>query len=48
MDATAAGLLETIETDAYWLSIRLHQICGRFDDLLEIEHEWIPALCARL
>jgi len=32
-EAIAAALIEAIETDAYWLSMRTHRICGTFPDL---------------
>jgi hypothetical protein len=34
-EAAAAAILELIETDCYWISMRMHQVCGKFVGLGE-------------
>ena len=46
--AALAGLRESIETDAYWLSMRAKRVCGRFDDLENAAQPAIRSLVRNL
>lgn len=46
--AVAAGLLEAIETDAYWLSMRTHSLCGKFENLRSHCNEHIRSIIDHL